>query len=91
MDEGVSMSMRVPMEGIEGGGRWMPQRERKFFSVNLLVQIHWTITMIWWTGLAPRGFEVPFPGSLTSSFLSRDEVCTIRPRGVRLQGLGSRV
>jgi len=25
--------------------------------------------MIWWTGLAPWEFKVPFPGSLTSTFL----------------------
>ena len=27
------------------------------------------IEMIWWTGLAPWGFEFPFPGSLISAFL----------------------
>ena len=26
--------------------------------------------MIWWTGLAPWEFELPFPGSLTSTFLA---------------------
>jgi len=25
--------------------------------------------MIWWTGLAPWEFEIPFPGSLISTFL----------------------
>ena len=33
---------------------------------NLLVRIHFIIAMIRWTGLAPWGFEFPFPGSLTS-------------------------
>ena len=40
-----------------------------FFIDNLLVRIHFIIVMIWWTGLAPWGFEFPFPGSLTSTFL----------------------
>ena len=31
----------------------------------LLVWIHFIIAMISWTGLAPREFEFPFPGSLT--------------------------
>ena len=35
---------------------------------NPLVQIHFIIVMIWWTGLAPWEFEFPFPGSLTSAF-----------------------
>ena len=37
---------------------------------RLLVRIHFIIEMIWWTGLAPWEFEFPFPGSLTSTFLS---------------------
>jgi len=45
--------------------------EREFFIDNLLVRIHCIIVMIRWTGLAPWGFEFPFPGSLTSAFLSR--------------------
>jgi len=43
--------------------------ERDFFIDNLLVRIHCIIVMIRWTGLAPWGFEFPFPGSLTSTFL----------------------
>ena len=38
---------------------------RVFFIDNLLV------VMIRWTGLAPWEFELPFPGSLTSTFLNR--------------------
>ena len=34
---------------------------------NLLVQIHFIIVMMRWTGLAPWEFEFPFPGSLTST------------------------
>ena len=45
-------------------------REREFFIANLLVRIHFIIVMIRWTGLAPWEFEFPFPGSLTSTFLS---------------------
>jgi len=44
--------------------------EREFFIDNLLVRIHVIIEMIRWTGLAPWEFESPFPGSLTSSFLT---------------------
>ena len=44
-------------------------REREFFIDNLLVQNHFIIVMIRWTGLAPWEFEFPFPGSLTSTFL----------------------
>jgi len=43
--------------------------ERELCIDNLLVRIHCIIVMIRWTGLAPREFEFPFPGSLTSTFL----------------------
>ena len=43
--------------------------EREFFIVNLLVQIHFIIEMIRWTGFAPWEFESPFPGSRTSTSL----------------------
>ena len=43
--------------------------EREFFIDNLLVRIYFIIVMMRWTGLAPWEFEVPFPGSLTSTFL----------------------
>jgi len=55
--------------------RWQEEIERfvewesEFFIDNLLVRIHSMIEMIWWTGLAPREFEFPFPGSLVSTFL----------------------
>ena len=42
---------------------------REFCIDNLLVRIHCIIVMIVWTGLAPWEFELPFPGSLTSTFL----------------------
>ena len=44
-------------------------RERESCIDNLLVRTHCTIEMIWWTGLAPRELEFPFPGSLVSTFL----------------------
>ena len=37
---------------------------------NLLVRINFIIVMIKWTGLEPWELEFPFPGSLTSTFLS---------------------
>ena len=47
-----------------------PPREReRLFVDNLLVRIHSTIEMIWWTILAPREFESPLAGSLISTFL----------------------
>ena len=42
---------------------------REFFIDNLLVRVHFIIVMIGWTGLEPWGFEFPFPGSLTTTFL----------------------
>jgi len=45
------------------------ERGREFFIDNVLVQIHFIIVMITWTGLASWEFEFPFPGSLTSTFL----------------------
>ena len=46
---------------------YLPGRE--FFIDNLLVRIYFFIVMIRRTGLAPWEFELPFPGSLTSTFL----------------------
>jgi len=43
---------------------------REFVIDNLLVPIHLIIVMIRQTGLAPWEFEFPFPGSLTTTFLS---------------------
>ena len=54
--------------GTGRGGRHQGP-EREFFIDNLLVQIHFIIVMVRWTGLAPWEFEFPFPGSLTSTFL----------------------
>ena len=36
-----------------------------------LVRIHFIFVMSRWTGLAPWEFESPFPGSLISTFLTR--------------------
>ena len=44
--------------------------EREFFIDNLLVQPHFIIEMMRWTGLAPWQFHSPFPGSLASTFLA---------------------
>ena len=45
------------------------KRDRKFFIDNILVQIHFNLEMIRWTGLAPWEFEFSFPGSLPSTLL----------------------
>ena len=55
---------RAPQHGIDCGFC----AEREFLLDNLLVRIHLIIEMIWWTGLAPWEFELPFPGSLTYTF-----------------------
>ena len=43
--------------------------QRDLFIENLLVQIHFSIVMIRWTGLAPWEFDFLFPGSVTFTFL----------------------
>ena len=43
--------------------------EREFFIGNLQVRILLIIEMIWWTGLTPWEFKLPFPGSLIFTFL----------------------
>ena len=68
--------------GSRGGGcwaRWRKRREREFFIDNLLVRIHLIIVMIRWTGLAPREFKFPFPGSLTCTFLWCKRMFVFRP------------
>ena len=54
------MKMKPLCRGCVGG---------EFFIDNLLVRINFIIVMMRWTGLAPWGFEFPFPDSLTSTFL----------------------
>ena len=49
-------------------------KARESFVDSLLVRIHFIIVMIRWTGLASWGFEFPFPGSHTCTFLE-NEVC----------------
>ena len=66
-------------------------REREFFMEILLVQIHFIIVMMRWTGFAPWEFEFPFPDSFTSSFLFRVEkrvgASTVARRRVQIFGL----
>jgi hypothetical protein len=49
-----------------------PREEIDFFIDNLMVRGHLIIVIIRWTGLAPSESELPFPGSLTSSFLVQE-------------------
>ena len=75
--------------------------EREFFIDNLLVLNHFVVMMVGWTGLAPWDFEFPFPGSLTSTFLSetdtilapfRDPVpCLFYPKAVQGSGFRNEV
>ena len=55
--------------GVSGTGGCV-SGEREFFIDDLLVRIHVIIEMIWWTGLAPCEFELPFSGSLICTFLA---------------------
>ena len=56
--------------GTAARGRWCS-----------LVRIHFIIVVIRWAGLAPREFEFPFPGSLTSTFLDRGRCWATGARG----------
>ena len=58
-----------PRRTISSVRLWWKLEERLFFIDNLLFRIHYIIVMIKWTGLAPWEFELPLPGSLTSTFL----------------------
>ena len=64
----TSMVTRVSRSCLSS--RSPPLPERDAFVANLLVRIHVIIKMIRWTGLAPWESEIPFPGSLISSFLA---------------------
>jgi len=68
----VSYERGTPVPGRMRRGRpWRRLHpEREFIIDNLLVRIHFIIVKIGWTGLAPREFEFPFPGSLISTFLA---------------------
>ena len=61
--------------------------KRVFLIDNLLVRIHLIIVMIRWTGLAPWGFESPFPGGLAFTFLAHHTthgVCPLTQRSITL-------
>ena len=47
------------------------KRERDFSLDNVLVRVHVTIELIWWTGLASWGFGFPFPGCHISCHTGR--------------------
>ena len=53
--------------------------ERDFLIGNLLTPIHFIMEMIWWTGLAPWEFELPFSGSLISTVLTQSETVSGPP------------
>ena len=52
--------MRVEGVRVEAARERECRREREFFVDFLLVQIHFIIVMIRWTGLAPWKFEFPW-------------------------------
>jgi len=72
-----------------GYGKWAKIFfvEREFFVDNLLVRIHFIIVMIRWTGLALGEFEFPFPGSLTSTFLTQADAPASRG-AIRVREVG---
>ena len=63
-------------------------REREFFIDNLLVQIHFIIVMIRWTGLAPWKVGFPFPGSQLqgSQEMPQDPHGGVRPFHPKVEG-----
>ena len=65
---GVTLHGVVSPDGLRAREPGNPQED--FFIDNLLFRIHVIIEMIWWTGLAPWEFELPFPGGLISTFLA---------------------
>ena len=65
---GVSVPQQLQLRNVWYKPRnFNPATEREFFIDDLLVRIHLISEMIWWTGLAPWKFEIPFPGSTTST------------------------
>ena len=63
-------------------GRWIARirgepvrmhrlNNREFHIGNVLVRIHCIIEMIWWTGLVPWQFEIPFQEALCLPFCNR--------------------
>ena len=82
---GCNFSSFLSSQLFENRGQARPNRslraEREFFTDNLLVRIHLIIEMIWWTGLAPWEFELPVPGSLTSTFKRQPYNCLLRTGG----------
>ena len=67
----TTLTTRPPCILLRGGRVRLGEKE--FFIDNLLVRIHYIIVMVKWTGLAPWKFEFSFPGSLTSTFLSKGQ------------------
>ena len=57
------------MDGLHWGGRCSGSAEGESSIDNLLVQIHYIIETIWWTGLAPWELGISFLDSLASTFL----------------------
>ena len=78
-DVHLLQGVRTAPVRITSRGAHRPSTEREFFIDNLLVRIPFIIDMIWWSGLAPRKFEFPFPGSLTSTFPVIPHLCVCRP------------
>ena len=60
----------APPKAVQKKLQFEQLNERDFFIDNLLVQIHFIIEMIRWTGLAPWEFEFSFPDTLISTLLA---------------------
>jgi len=79
--QGVGFWMQAgTLQGHIATGLHRRSREREFFIDNLLVRIRFIILMIEWTGLAPWEFELPFPGSLASTFLAKVPILCESPK-----------
>ena len=68
---GASTGPFLLLSGLKYAGKSVLLAQLVARAVDgVLVRIHFVIVMIRWTGLAPWEFELPFPGSLTSTFLA---------------------
>ena len=61
---------------VRGEGQDQPCREREFFIDNLLVQIHFIIVMIRWTGLKGPQLGVPLHGARVVRGEGEHQPCT---------------
>ena len=80
---GRGSSVEKYMSESDAAERMLCLQATPYTLDNLLVRIHCIIEMIRWTGLAPWGFEFPFPGSLIFYLPSTSEARSTSPSRTR--------